>query len=416
MDRNDFIKTALLGIPALSSSLSTTPKTPPPTIQDGENYWNFVRSQFPLSDKISYLNNGTMGVSPFSVIDAVTQKSVYVNTEGHYGGGEHEAIKALARFIGADEDEIAFTHNVTEGNNIIAQGLKLSKGDEVIMTKHEHVGGALPWLNRAKHDGIVLKTFDLGSTTQETIQNLEKKITKKTKAFAIPHIPCTIGQVLPVKEISALARSRGIYSFFDGAHGTGMLDLNLHEMGCDFYSSCCHKWMLGPKGTGFVYIKKSKLDSIKPILVGAYSDSGWDMLSDPPAMKGYVDSAHRYFYGTQSAELYEGILAAIKFHESIGKQVIENRVKFLSEFLYSKLREMEDKVEMVTPEEAASRAAVTAFRMKNMSMQDFQKKAQKEKIIIRIVPENEVNCIRVSTHIYNLLPEINKLIDLVRSA
>ena len=355
-----------------------------------------------------------MGVSPYSVIDAVYQKSVTINTKGTYGGGDHEAIEAIARFVGADKDEIAFTHNVTEGNNLVAQGLPLQKGDEVIMTTHEHVGGGLPWLNRARHDGIVIKVINLGATAAETINNIEKAITKKTKAFALPHIPCTIGQVLPAKQISALAKSKGIYSFFDGAHGPGMLNLDLHDIDCDFYSSCCHKWMLGPKGTGFLYVKKEKLDVLKPIMVGAYSDTGWDMLSNPPTMTGYTPSAHRFYYGTQSAELYEGIMAAIKFHETIGKQVIEDRIKYLASYLRDGLKNLGTNVELVTPEEPSSRAAVTAFRLKNMTMQKFQEHAVKENFTIRTVPENNVNVIRISTHLYNQKDEIDKFLDLVK--
>ena len=417
MNRQQFLKNAILAYPALTSGLAYAnihPSQVPANATEDESFWKLVRSQFPLTKDITYLNNGTMGVSPYSVIDAVYQKSVTINTKGTYGGGDHEAIEAIARFVGADKDEIAFTHNVTEGNNLVAQGLLLQKGDEVIMTTHEHVGGGLPWLNRARHDGIVIKVINLGTTAAETITNIEKVITKKTKAFALPHIPCTIGQVLPAKQISALAKSKGIYSFFDGAHGPGMLNLDLHDIDCDFYSSCCHKWMLGPKGTGFLYVKKEKLDVLKPIMVGAYSDTGWDMLSNPPTMTGYTPSAHRFYYGTQSAELYEGIMAAIKFHETIGKQVIEDRIKYLASYLRDGLKNLGTNVELVTPEEPSSRGAVTAFRLKNMTMQKFQEHAVKENFTIRTVPENNVNVIRISTHLYNQKDEIDKFLDLVK--
>ncbi len=417
MNRQQFLKSALLAYPALTSVSAYAnihPSQVPKDALNDEPFWKLVRSQFPLTKDIYYLNNGTMGVSPYSVIDAVHQKSVTINTKGIYGGGDHECMAAIAKFVGADSDEIAFTHNVTEGNNIIAQGLPLKKGDEVIMTSHEHVGGALPWLNRARHDGIVIKVINLGATAAETLINIESAITKKTKAFALPHIPCTIGQVLPAKQIAALAKSKGIFSFFDGAHGPGMLNLDLHDIDCDFYSSCCHKWMLGPKGTGFLYVKKEKLDVLKPIMVGAYSDSGWDMLSNLPTITGYSPSAHRFCYGTQSAVLYEGIIAAIKFHENIGKQVIEDRIKYLAGYLREGLKTLGSNVELVTPEEPLSRGAVTAFRLKNMTMQKFQENAMKENFTIRTVPENNVNVIRISTHIYNQKEEIDAFVDLVK--
>lgn len=416
MKRSQFIKQSLLAYPAF---LTLNSAIPLPALQSenittDEDYWKMLRLQFPHPKSLIFLNNGTMGISPFIVLDAVYNKSISINSKGQYGGGDHETIVALARFTGADKDEIALTHNVTEGNNIVAQGLFLKKGDEVILTTHEHVGGALPWLNRAKQEGIVIKAINLGNTAEDTLYNIEKIINKKTKVIAVPHIPCTTGQVLPAKQIATLAREKNIISFFDGAHGAGMLNLDLHDIGCDFYSSCCHKWMLGPKGTGFLYIKKDKLELLKPIMVGAYSDSGWDMLSEPPQMKGYCNNAHRFYYGTQSAELYEGIQAAIKFHETIGKQNIEDRVRYLTEYLRENLKKLGNNVEIVTPEETISRAAVTAFRLKNLTMQKFQEIATKENITIRVVPENNVNVIRVSTHIYNQIYEIDKLIELIR--
>lgn len=416
MNRSQFIKNSLVAYPALLSVNYPTklPKQPATDIATNEEYWKMLRLQFPLQSSLIYLNNGTMGISPYSVIEAIYNKIISINTKGQYGGGDHETIEALAKFTGADKDEIAFTHNVTEGNNIIAQGLPLKKGDEVILTTHEHVGGALPWLNRAKNDGIILKAVNLGNTADETLANIEKIINKKTKAIAVPHIPCTTGQVLPAKRIATLAKEKGIFSFFDGAHGAGMLNLDLHEIGCDFYSSCCHKWMLGPKGTGFLYIKKEKLEFLKPVMVGAYSDSGWDMLSNPPTMNGYCGNAHRFYYGTQSAELYEGIQAAIKFHDTIGKQNIEDRVKYLTKYFRENLKNLGSNIEIVTPEEDVSRAAVTGFRMKNITMQKFQEAASKENIIIRIVPENNVNVIRVSTHIYNQKSDIDKLLDIIK--
>ncbi len=416
MNRQEFLKMALLAFPAMAASASR----PAPSLHapDGavtdEHYWKLVRSEFPLSDEMTYLNTGSMGVSPYSVIEAIHRTMLRINTKAQYGGGDREAMVVLAGFVGADADEMVFTHNVTEGNNLVAQGLPLKAGDEVIMTQHEHVGGALPWLNRARHDGIVIKVIQLGVTGAATLAIIESAITAKTRALALPHIPCTIGQVLPAKDIAALARSRGIYSCFDGAHGPGMLNLDLHDIGCDFYASCCHKWMMGPKGTGFLYVRKERLDELKPIMVGASSETGWDMLSNPPVMKGYAPSAHRFYYGTQSAESYAGIEATVRFHETIGKQVIEDRGRYLANTLRKKLRALGDAVELVTPEEPFSRGAITAFRLRTMTMHKFQELAGKERFNIRTIPENNVNCIRISTHIYNQLEEIERFADLVK--
>lgn len=378
----------------------------------GEEFWKLVRASFPLSNKVAYLNNGTMGPSPYSVIEAQYKSTLDVDTTGNYGGWE-DAVPALAKFVGCDEDEVCLTHNVTEGINIVCWGLRLKKGDEVIVTDHEHVGNALPWLNRAKVEGIVLKTVKLADTAAQTLNNINALITKNTKVIAVPHIPCTQGQVLPVKEICTLAKEKGIYSFIDGAHGPGMLQLDLHDMGCDFYASCCHKWMLASKGTGFLYVKKEKLEDVQARWVGGYCDTGWSLVENPVYLNGYVDTAHRFYYGSMSAPLYKGVVAAIDFHNMIGKETIESRVKALATHFYARLQAIGG-VELLTPDEEQSRAAIVGFKLKNIDYNEFQTITMQNKMRIRSVAENGLNSVRASFHIYNTFEEADALADLVK--
>ena len=378
-----------------------------------EEFWKMVRGSFPLSNKIMYLNNGTMGPSPYPVIEEQYEATIDVDTTGNYGGWE-DAVPAIARFVGIDNEEVCLTHNVTEGINIVCWGLNLQKGDEVIVTNHEHVGNALPWLNRAKVDGIVIKTMKLAATAAQTLENLNAVITPKTKVIAVPHIPCTQGQILPVKEICTLAKDKGIYSFIDGAHGPGMLNLNLHDMGCDFYASCCHKWMLAPKGTGFLYVKKDKLEDVQARWVGGYSDTGWSVVEDPAYLTGYVDNAHRFYYGSMSAPLYKGVAAAVKFHENIGKDKIEARVRELGTYFYNQLQNVAG-IELLTPQEEKYRAGLIGFKMAKVDYNEFQNIAVKNKIRIRGVAENGLNSLRASFHIYNTFEEADALAQLVKN-
>jgi len=376
-----------------------------------ENFWNMLRMQFPLDTKKIYLNNGTMGPSPYPVIDAVYKKMMQVDSTGEYGGWD-ESRKLLAKFVNATEEEICLTHNVTEGINIICWGIDLKKGDEILVTNHEHVGGALPWLNRAKIHELKVDYFELGKTADETIANLKKKITKKTKVIAVPHIVCTIGQIQPIKEIVELAKQQNIKVFVDGAHGTGMLNLDLKDLGCDYYASCCHKWLCGPKGTAFVYIKKEALDTIQPYFVGGGSDNGWNVIDPPvPFIKGYAATAHRCDYGSQNASIWYGVNAAIKFFESLTMAIVQARVKYLASHLQEELINLKsNNLIMLTSTEERSRGAVIAFKLLNMDYTKFQTEATSANFRIRVVPENGVNCIRISTHIYTSLEEVNKFI------
>ena len=294
-------------------------------------------------------------------------------------------------------------------------GLPLKKGDEVIITTHEHVGNAFPWLNRQKLDGIVLRTFTPASTAAETLNRISALINKKTRAIAVPHIPCTQGQVLPAKEISTLGKEKGLFVFIDGAHGPGQLMLNLHDIGCDVYASCCHKWMLGPKGTGFLYVRKDFQDTLQTYFVGGGSDNAkWNMATNPVQMGEYASSAHRYYGGTQNIGLYRGVDAAIDFIENIGVQNIHDRIKMLGGYTQQKLLEFGDKVELITPTEEQSRCAVNGFRIKGMEFIKFNTLASENKIRIRSVAENGLNSLRVSTHIYNTKSEIDKLMELIK--
>lgn len=416
--RNFLQKTTMLaGAIALGQYKANAFPALPMVDTDDEDYWKIVRAQFPLTNKKIYLNNGTQGVSPFTVINEVQQDMMEVDTQGNYGGGDEAAIKALAQFLNTKESEISLTHNVTEGINIVCWGLPLKASDEVIITNNEHVGHASPWLNRWKLSGIKLVVIALGKTAEETLQNIQKAITKKTKLISVPHIPCTIGQVLPVKEICSLAKQKNIWTFLDGAHPPGMLQLDLKDIGCDFYASCCHKWMLGPKGTGFLYVNEEKRNAVQAYYGGAGVDTGWNMLSKPPEFKGYSENGHRYFYGTQNASLYKGIVKAIEFQNQIGRERIEKRVKYLANYLQENLIKLSNEIEMLTPTEEISKAAQISFKIKNKDVQKLQSQCGEKHITTRFVAENNINCLRISTHIYNntneldlLLTEVDKFI------
>jgi cysteine desulfurase/selenocysteine lyase len=378
-----------------------------------EVYWRNLRPLFPLDLGFTYLNNGTVGPSPYEVIDAVKDGMMEVDKHCSYAGWEAASAR-IARFVGANDDEIALTHNVTDGINIACWGLPLKKGDEVILTDHEHVGNAFPWLNRRKLHGIVIKTFSPAPTADETIHKITKLITPKTKVIAIPHLPCTQGQVMPIKEICKLARTKGIYSIIDGAHGPGMLNLDLHDIGCDTYASCCHKWMLGPKGTGFIYVRKDFQKALQAYFVGAGSDNAkWNMAA-PITMGEYADNAHRYYGGTQSVGLYKGVIAAIDFMESIGMNNIHNRIKYLGKYTQDSLLDFGNKIELLTPTEEQSRCAVNGFRIKNVDFEKFYTSCSENHIRIRIVHENNLNSLRVSTHIYNNKEDVDKLMAMIK--
>jgi len=408
--RRNFIQQLGLGmaIPALSSFDSPTKVIPsfPSSNLKGEDFWTELRRQFPLTSDRVYLNNGTFGPAPFSVLQAMEVSNLQINTSGEYGNSDQERVK-LAEFFRIKPTEFSITHNTTEGINIMAWGVPMKAGDEVILTTHEHAGNALPWLNRAKLEGIVIRTFEPKPTQAENLTEIQKLINPRTKVIAIPHVTCTTGLVFPIKEICDMARKKGILTAIDGAHGAGTFDLDLYGLGCDFYAGCFHKWMLGPSGTAFLFVREDALEKLKAVMIGGHSDIGWDMTVNPPEFKGYVPSARRFDYGTQSKTLAVGMVAAADFHSQIGKQKVEARVKELNQYLFDGLTELSSKLEILTPEEKESRISVISFRPKGMDFNACGAELAKAGFRIRLVHEGKVNAVRVSTHIYNTKAELD---------
>ncbi|GAB2489680.1 aminotransferase class V-fold PLP-dependent enzyme [Algoriphagus taiwanensis] len=397
----------LPGIPEL------TPPLPdflfPKSDLSPSEYWKQIRDAFPLSKSRVYFNNGTFGPAPYPVLKKLEEINLSVSTTGEYGNSNKERAD-LARFLNVETEELSLTHNTTEGINIMAWGLPLKSGDEVILTTHDHAGNALPWLNRAKLHGIVLKTFSPKNTQEENFDLIKSLCGPKTKVIAIPHITCTTGLVFPIRQICEFAKNQGIFTAIDGAHGAGTFDLDLTSLGCDFYAGCFHKWLLGPSGTGFLYVKREKLDELQAIQIGGYSDLGWDMLSNPPELKGYVPTAHRYDYGTQSKALFAGVKAATDFHLEIGKAKVEQRIRQLSGLLFDGLGTLGEKIEILTPEESSSRISMVTFRSNRLSSEELNTLMGQAGFRVRLIHEANLNAIRVSTHIYNSEEEVQQFI------
>jgi selenocysteine lyase/cysteine desulfurase len=413
-DRREFIRIGAAGLVTLFANRVIGENTSIATDVGrnknlSEKSWNKIKREFSIDKNIIYLNTGTMGLSPDVVTESVIRRTEIVNHTGSYSGMEKPALMRLGQIMGCEASEVAITHNVTEGINIAAWALPLMPGDEVILTDHEHVGNALPWLNRKRIDGIEIRMLELPKTAEECLQRLKKLVTNKTKVIAVPHVTCTTGQVLPIKEICAFAKTKGIKTLIDGAHGVGMLDLDVKDLGCDMYASCGHKWLLGPKGTGILYANKELIKELDAMFVGGYSDTGWTISNEKSEIHGIREDSHRFFYGTQNTALYAGLTAAVDFMLSIGKKRVTARIAELNQMLFEGLKS-NSKIDILTPEESFSRAGILSFNIEGNDRLIYEK-LRREKWILRYVGESNLNCIRVSTHIYNTEKQIDGLLS-----
>ncbi len=382
-----------------------------------ETFWTVVRDQFPLTRERAYFNTGGLGASPYVVIETVKRKMDELEAISEVGHTEEiwVAVKAkAARLFGADPSEMTLTSCATEGINIVVDGLPLKRGDEVITTTHEHVGGILAWLARQKLDGIVLRWFEPSTTNrEENVERLSRLITDRTRVISVSHVTTTTGQELPVREIAQLAKEKGLWYFLDGAQVPGMKPLNVKEIGCDFYAASGHKWLLGPKRTGLLYVRKELLDTVRPIFVGAYSDNGFDLQTGKIE---FHPTAQRYEYGTYNVPLIVGLGAAMDFLQTIGMENVWKRNRALSTRVYEGLSEIRD-VEILSPRRTDDRGAMVTFRMLNMKVEKLQSLlAEKYKLRTRFVGEANLNGLRISTHLYNTFEEVERLVKGVKEA
>jgi selenocysteine lyase/cysteine desulfurase len=416
MDRRTFLKLSAIAPAAATITLGSSPVSAFTdeiiNFSSGEEtYWDSIRSQFPITKNLLFFNNGTMGPSPLAVTEAVTKQIEHVDATADYGFDHEKLNKSIGRVLNASGDDIATAHNVSEGISIIASGLRMQAGDEVLLTNQEHGGGAVPWLTRAKRDGIIVKFVELDPSDDITLERFEKAMTKRTKIIAVPHLTCTMGYLLPVKRLAQLAHSKGVYLFVDGAHPPGMLQVDVKDIGCDAYASCGHKWLLGPKGTGFLYITKEFRDQVMPTWSGAEADKHWDYTAADGNLE-FLPTASRYRFATQSSSLYTGLQAAIEWQEKIGFAKIEARVLELSKQLREGLLPLAGgKFEILTPLHMLS--GVTTIKLKNSKRYiDFAHELEnKYKIRTRIVPENGLEASRFSVHIYTSKNDVEKFIS-----
>jgi selenocysteine lyase/cysteine desulfurase len=378
-----------------------------------ESFWKLVRSQFVLDPEWTFLNFGGLGACPLPVLNSYSEWSRSRERAPNAGHEEKlwsEVKVKLARVLGKNcrKEDLALIGCCTEGINMIINGLPLKKGDEVITSTHEHAAVNVGLLNRQQRDGIVIRLFepDLKSG-MGNVDRIARLINPQTRLILISHVTCTTGQRFPAKEISDLARAKNIWFALDGAQAPVCVPMDIIECGADFYTCSTHKWLMGPKRTGFLYIRQGMVDSLRPLTLGMGSFQQQDITKNEMAL---YPTAQKFEYGTQNDALFYGLGTAIDFVETIGLERIQAYNRTMAERFYQGLQEISG-VEIVSPQEEAYRSAMISFRMKTVDLKKINEQLTQDRIKVRTVMEGGLNCVRVSFYICNHDGEVTKILD-----
>ncbi len=400
---------SLFGV-ALSPGVAKAAPMPDQSLlkKDPERYWKQLREeQFFLPDWRVFLNNGSLGVMPKPVFqrvaDYMTTGASLTNDSYPRWGYEtmDEHRQEMAAFMGCKKDELALTHSATTAMSIIAAGLDLTAGDEVLITDQEHPSGRGCWQLKAARSGTTVREVKVPQTPKsmaEVADIVTSAIGPKTRVLSFSGITTTTGLIMPVKEICAFAKSKGVITVVDGAHMHGQIDVNVADLGCDFMAGSPHKWMFAPAGSGLMYIREEWLERLWPtIVVGNWDDKK-------------LKAARFMMIGTNNRAIMEGMVAGLQFGREIGFDNIHARMRQLSMMCIERAKQFPDLIEVVTPEDPSMYSALVGLRFKR-DPQPLQALARKRKIWLL-----GANPLRVALHVHTRPKDLDYFFETVKEA
>ncbi len=376
-----------------------------------------------LDPSVINLNTGSWGPLPRCVFERVTQLRRRLAEEPMdflLRGAPPllwQARQRLAALVGGDPARLIFTSNVSAAINLVASGLRLASPGDILLTDHEYGAMHWCWERAAQRHGLTLRTFPLptlADNPQEIVEAAVRAMSPNTRLFFFSHVLSPTGLVLPARELCAEARRRGILTAVDGAHAPAFVPLNLTEINADFYGANCHKWLLAPTGTGFLYLGPNSLDRLTPLQVS------WGYRPDPrrldePDEFGSTLRIRQYeFEGTRDPCPWIATESAIDFQEGLGWDRIRGRIRELTGHVRQRLTGLAG-LQLATPDHPTLHGALTAFRLPVGVKAPILRRGLWEKYRIEapIVERPEGLLIRTSTHFYNTESEIDRLAEVL---
>ena len=382
-----------------------------------------MKNLFLLDPNITFLNHGSFGACPEPVFreyqrwqrELERQPVEFLSRRATSLMAEARA--KLAAYVGADAVEIIYYPNPTHGINMVARSLALQPGDEILTTDHEYGAVNRTWHALCKKAGakLVYRVIPLPVTTaEEFVSHFWAGVNERTKVISLSHLTSPTALIFPVQEICKRARARGILTLIDGAHVPGHLPLNLHDLGCDFYTGACHKWLSAPKGTAFLYAQHHVQSWLEPLVVSW----GWGDQELPPMMdRGETQFIRNHeWQGTRDITAFLTVPTAIEFQQQHGWDDVRTRCHALAAETRRRINAITG-LESICPDSREWFGQMATIRLPPMDLARLKTRLYAEyKIEVLLIDWNHQHFIRVSYQGYNTEEDMEKLIGALQQA
>lgn len=376
----------------------------------GDMYWELVRHQFIFPDTAIPMNSANLCPSFESVASKVAELTrvvdydVSLNNRAQFNDRLSSSRMKVAAQIGADPDEIALVRNTSEANSVITNGLDFKSGDEVVIWDQNHVTNNEAWDIRARRFGLKVVRVALPrlpESDEQIVELFSKACTDRTKAVSFTECSNVSGLKLPAKKIVVMAREKGIHCHVDGAQSWGASALNLHDMGCDTFSASAHKWFMGPKEVGILYVRKGRAGGIWPNTIGYTGEIKVEL---------DLDNAKKFeTLGQRDDAAIAAIADTADIHTQIGPRRVEARIAELASQLKQGLKDLG--ATLVTPENPAMSGGVVVIEVPKENQ-----KTVVDTLYSKFgIAASSSGGLRLCPHIYNTQAHIQRALDGVAS-
>jgi selenocysteine lyase/cysteine desulfurase len=381
---------------------------PPEDVATDEDYWMQVQQAFSLDRSMIYLNNGGICPSPRIVQEAIRKHDIFTNVAPARSmwrllDPQVETSRVrLARAFRCSPEEMAITRNTSEALQIVIYGMDLAAGDEVLTTDQDYPRMINTYKQRELRDGVVLKQVAVPTPAQDPGDLLEafaKNITPKTKVLLCCHVVNLTGQIYPVRDICRLGREHGIPVIVDGAHAFAHLAYKQADLECTYYGTSLHKWLTGPLGTGFLYVRKDKIGEL------------WPLMAAPEPRSEDIRKFEEI--GTHRVAERLAICEALDFHEAIGAQRKEARLRHLRDY-WARRVSQDRRVKLFARLEPGHSTGVATFAIEGIDNGQLVAHLwNKHHIYVIPINHESVKGVRVTPNVYTTLGELDMFCEAV---